>query len=316
MSFVDRDKILANTIAAAEKDVDDAVEKIRPDEKGKPAPGEANTPVVAPEVPPGDSESQTWKERYGNLQRHIEKNIKPGFQKKLDDQDRKINELTAKIEGMVSKSGPAELPQSDEELNELKKENPAAYAALTRLATTIAEEIVTSKTKDLQSSIKQIEQASKRNVEEAAFIELAKRHPNLDVFNLDADPKFVTWFQKQPKRIQEILTEQKEDVEAASSILSMFEATLPPVKRTDKKTVKEITKEAASEVEVSSAPNIPQPPAGYEFTESQIDEMDRVNPNWFNQNFEKIDKAIQEGRVLLDITDPVGTARKLAARGS
>lgn len=315
MAFVDRDKILKATVERAEKEVNDALEKERPDELGKPKPGETAEPVKEPEKALGDSEEMTWKDRYGNLQRHIEKNIKPKFQSQIDVLAQEVKSFKEQLATTTAKAAPAALPETDQELEALKNQNPGAYNAIVKLASNIADEIVTRKTKDLSATVDRIQKDEKRVSEEAAFVELAKRHPNLDVFNLDADERFVEWFDKQPKRVQALLTDQKEDVDAASTVLKMFERDLGigAVKKADKQPER---KAASKEVDVSGTPNIPQPPVGYEFTESQIDEMDRVNPRWFDENSEKIEKAMREGRILLDITDPAGTARRLASRAA
>lgn len=313
MALYNRDKALADNVKRAEDDLKQALEKERPDELGKPKPGEKEE-KVEPIKAPGDSEDMTWKDRYGNLQRYVQK-IKDENKQTVAKLTADIDKLKEQVDGMTAKGAPTELPQSDEELNDLKKNNPSAYNAIVKLATGIADEIVTRKTKDLSSKFQEIETKAKEVKEEEAFVQLAKLHPELDVYNLDADPRFVEWFDKQPARIQSILTDQKEDVAAASSVLRMFEQEYGIGK---KKSTEKLPKKssAAQEVEVGGTPNIPQPPAGYEFTESQIDEMDRVNPKWFDENAERIEKAIKEGRVLLDITDPIGTARRLASRAA
>lgn len=311
MAFLDREKITQANIKKAEDDLTQTLERERPDELGAPKKGEKAVPPATVETPPGDSEELTWKERYGNLQRHIEKNIKPKFKEQIDALTAENTALKQEKENMTRQAAPAQLPKTDDEIEALKSENPAAYNALVKLASGIADEIVQRKVAELESDVKSIKQQKQQIDAEAAFVELAKRHPNLDVFNLDADPLFVEWFEVQPKVVKDALTGQKEDVDSASFALTQFENWLTKKKPKKPATTTTAQAAAAMDVEVNSSPTMPTVPKGFEFSESQIEEMDRVNPRWVEENIEKIEKAAREGRILLDKSDPVGAMRQM-----
>lgn len=308
--FFDPSKVTEATIANAEKELNDAVEQERPDQLAPPE-DKKDTPGFVKEVPVDNGTN--WQKRYGDLQRYIDKTLKVNHKKEVDDLKSKIAELETKVNSLVNKSAPAELPSSVAEIEELKKESPGAYAAIVALATNIAEGIVADKVKTYDNKFNELTTAQKKNRDEADYIELKRRHPDLD--ELAENEQFHIWLQSQPMIFQKAIygvEGQAKDVDAADGVLKMYKAAYP--KEGSKKTTKKTT--GKDDVAVSSQPDVPTKGASWDFTESQIEAMDKKNPNWFEKNAEAIDKAIREGRILRDISDPHGSAVRVAAQAA
>ena len=310
--FFNADTINAKKIADAEQELNTAVEEIRPDEIGANIPPDKDKKAEG-FVPAGDAnKGHDWQKRYADLQRYIDKKIKPEHKSEIDKLTLKVTELETKLQNALNKGAPENLPQSVAEIETLKRDAPGAYAAIVKLATDLASDIVSKKTADLDSKLADLTKGQELNKAEAAFIELQRRHQDLNLAELSNDEQFNTWLDGQAKIFQDAMRNGF-DVDAADGVLSMYKAAYPPTggkKVTKKKTTQN------DDVRVVSAPQLPDGAKGYDFTESQIDYMDRTNPKWFEKNQEAIDKALRENRVLRDVSDPIGTARRVAAEAA
>lgn len=307
MAFV-RQKVDEARIKQAEDELAEVLSSERPEEAGA-AVKDPKEEVKVPEV----VEGVNWKERYGNLQSWVDKILKPKFQAEIDKQTSTIRDLTEKVNGLIKAGSPANLPETAEELETMKRDAPKSYAAIMRLAEQVAEGLVEEKISGMRSDIEEIKRARKQSAEEAAFVTLQKLHPDIDILSLETDEEFNAWIKTKSKRTQDALFSNKEDVEAASEVLELYKLQVLSKKAAPKG--KKVTPPGADDVQVPHAPNIPVPNAGWDFTESQLEEMDRTNPRWFEQNAEKISEALNKGRVLLDISDPVGSQRRMARAG-
>jgi hypothetical protein len=309
--FFDPSKVTEATINKAEQELNAAIESERPDTLAPPEDKNQEKPGFVKEVPVDNGTN--WQKRYGDLQRYIDKTIKPKHEAEVKGLKDKLAELEAKVNSLVNKSAPADMPSSVAEIEALKQESPGAYAAIVALATNIAEGIVANKVKDYDSKFAEVTEAQKKNRDEADYIELKRRHPDLD--ELAENEQFHTWLQSQPAIFQKAIygvEGQPKDVDAADGVLKMYKAAYPKdgTKQTKKKA------SGKDDVNLSSQPDLPSKGSSWDFSESQIEAMDKKNPNWFEKNAEAIDKAIREGRILRDISDPHGSAVRVAAQAA
>lgn len=315
MGFMNRDKVIEDNVARAQAELDEAIASERPEQAAPPAdPKEAlpSSPGI-PEVVDGVN----WKERYGNLQRFIDKNLKPAHRAEIDKLQADVKKLEATINEMIRKASPNNLPETLEEVENLKRENPAAYAAIMKVATDVAQGLVDDQLSRIRADVEDIKKVRKETAEEAAFVELQRRFPNIDILALEEDEDFRAWISKKSKRTQDAILENKSDVDAASDVLQLY--TLEVLEKKSKSAARPKGVTPGAELVAPKSGNSAVPAAGvdygWDYTESQLEEMDRKSPRWFEQNLEKIDAAARKGRILKDITDPIGSARRMAAVG-
>jgi len=307
MAFLNRDSSAAH-IEAAEQELEAALEAERPEEigaklKNKEDEGEDKSGDI-----PAVIDGHNWKERYGNLQRFSQKKIDE-FKGTVSTLQGDIATLKGQIETLVKRAAPAALPENDEDLEGLRTANPAAYKAIEKLARGIAEDLYDSKVKTLTKDFDVIRTEQKQNAKDKNWISLQKRHPDLNLEELNQNEDFHIWLQSKSSVFQDAMYGDDMNVNAASDVLDMWKAT----KTSHAKLKTKKTNLGNEDVPVKGTPSIPQKSAAWDFTESQIDEMDRKDRKWIEKNLEAIDKAARAGRILLDISDPSGSARRIAS---
>lgn len=306
MTFLNREDIVKENIAKAEREVEEAVAAERNEIPAKP---EDNQPQEEPSQPAADGHD--WKKRAADKDRYITK-LKKDHEAEVNAFKDQLKALEDKVSSMARAQSPAELPQTAADIEALKTENPAAYHAFIGIATKVAEDMVQDRLRGMERDVAEVKKARKEAAEEAAFIMLQKRHPDIDIQSLETDEEFNEWISGKSKRTQDALFNNKEDVDAASEVLDLYRYEVLSKKA---KPAKPQSKPGIHEVAPKGQPNIPSQQAGWEFTESQLEEMDRKDPRWFERNIEKIEKAMREGRILKDVSDPLGSQRRMAAMG-
>lgn len=307
MGFYKRDATDAARLAAAEKELQDAIDK----ERG--GVNEIPTDPKAPSTPGPDGHD--WKKRFGDSQRYITQ-LQTNHKAEMETLKKQLDEQADQIKSMVRAQSPAKLPQTVADVEQMKAENPAGYAAIMAIATQVAETLVADEVAKVRRDVDEVKNFRRQTEEEAAFIALQRLHPDLDLLHLfDNDPQFEAWIGSKSKRTQDAVMNNKTDVEAASDVITMYKLEVLSKSKTPAR--KDNTREGFVDVAPKGQVNIPQadPSMGWDFTESELEEMDRKDPRWFERNADKILKAMNEGRVLLDKTDPVGSQRRVAALG-
>lgn len=316
MAFFNKEDATASAVKRAEDDLNAAIAAERPEELAQeqvnPSKG-----TVKPKTPTSDEmpsgEGHNWEKRYGDLRRYIDTVLTPKHKKEVDSLSDSVKDLTKKVDLLAAKSAPASLPQTIEEVETMRKDNPAAYRAIEHIATKLAEDIVASKTEGLRKDMDTVQEFSRQNAEQAAFIKLQKLHPKLDMDKLDKDPKFQEWCGRKSEAFLAPLFTQKENVAAASDVLTAFE-TECGIGQTKKADVNEARREAGKVVKAPSQVEVESNDEGYDFTESQLENMSGTE---FEKNSAAIQKALDANRVLRDISNPnINAARRQAARAA
>lgn len=291
----------SSDITTAEQELEDAIraerpEDLAPDPEGEEAPETTQVPDEVPEDETADKHD--WKTRYGNLRRYV--------QKELDGRDEVISTLKGDmttLQGQMERTTSATsaaLPETDEDLEALKTENPGAYNSIIKIATGIADKVVKEHTAGLQSEVDVINTRNRQSVEDAAAVALQKLHPRLDLATLGTEDKFMEWLGTIPKSQKDALTINKQDVETASFVLRSYEREVLDAdpNRIKDALVKDV-REASRDVKTSAAsdPSAGAEDKGYDFLESAIE---RMSPNDFEKNADAIEKAYRSNRVLMD----------------
>lgn len=311
MGFLNVEEAKARQVKQAEDEVNAAIEAERPEQIGAELADKDKKVEEKPVTPPG--QTHDYEKRWRDLQSYIDKKLKPEHKAAVEGLEKQVNDLKAKVENLIRSGSPTNLPETVEEIEALKKESPTAYAAIMRLAEDVADKLFEEKVSTLRGDVEEIKKARKQSVEEAAYVALQKRNPDIDISSLEHDDDFITWITGKSQRIQDAMFKNKEDVDAASDVLSLYRYEVLSKKSQPAK--KQEPNPAAREVAPKGAPPVPSGDSGWDFTESQLEEMDKKDPRWFERNSDKIQEAMNKGRILLDITDPIGSSRRAAARG-
>jgi hypothetical protein len=303
-------------VAKTEDELDAILESERPDELGaKTAAKEADAKRAKGEQPeysdvPEIVEGVNWKQRYANLQKYIDKNLKVKHKEETDALTAKLDKLSADVAGMTARAAPAELPTSKAEVESLRTENPAAYAAIVAIAGDIADRLYNDKVKSLEGTVNEINKRQSQSAEEAAFIALQRRHKDVDLTALNESVEFHEWLNTKSTRMQKALRENKGDVDAASEVIDLYkyENGLVGKKKASQRDNSDSDAARQPKLKGGKVELSDEVLDGFDFAESEISAM---SASEFDKKSALIEKAMQEGRIFPDVSDP-NKARMLA----
>ena len=237
---------------------------------------------VEPE--PESAEERTFKKRYGDLRRHS--------QKKEVDLQKQIDELKSQLDTATKKQ--IKLPKSEEELEEWAKE----YPDVAKIVETIAIKQSREQAKELEDRIKKINDMQEDALREKAEVELLKRHP--DFAEIRDQDEFHNWVEAQPQWVQKALYENEHDAMSAARAIDLYKADMGI---TGKKSSRQIDKEAAKSIKVSSKESPEAMAEGNTFRESEVEKM---QPAEYEAKQDAIIAAMRSGNFIYDLT---GSAR-------
>mgnify|MGYP003115753293 CR=1 FL=1 len=215
-----------------------------------------------------------YKKRYDDLKRHY------------DDKIAEWKEKEASLSNSwktVSKD--IRIPQSREEYEDLKTENPELYNTLESLSTAKAEEqlqVVKKELDDYKGRATQLQR-------EKAFEELLRLQPSFN--KLKSNEKFLDWLKEQPASISDGIYNNSTDAKWASRVIDLY---LADTGKSTKKVEK--TDDAAASVQAPQVREVRTTDAKGNriWKASEIQRM----KSWEFEKFEKeIDQARSEGRI-------------------
>ena len=236
------------------------------------------------EPEPESAEERTFKKRYGDLRRHS--------QKKESDLQKQIDELKSQLDTATKKQ--IKLPKSEEELEAWATE----YPDVAKIVETIAIKKSQEQAKELEDRIKKINDMQDDALREKAEVELLKRHP--DFAEIRDQDEFHNWVEAQPQCVQKALYENEHDAMSAARAIDLYKADMGI---TGKKSSKEVQKEAAKSVKVSSKES---PEARAETGTFRESEVERMHPKEYEAKQDEIIAAMRSGKFIYDLT---GSAR-------
>ena len=221
------------------------------------------------------AEEQTFKKRYGDLRRHM--------QKTQEDNDRKLRQLQDQVEALTKKQ--VKLPKSDEELEKWTEQYPDVAKIVETIATKKAMEAST----DVEEKLRRVEELELKIEREKAETELARLHPDYDDLRQDHD--FHNWVAEQPKWIQSALYENDTDFLGAAKAIDLYKAeTGKKAKKEDKGAAKAVRSSKRSE-ELTESKNT--------WSESRVKQLSGAD---FERHQEEIEKAIRSGNFDYDLS--------------
>jgi uncharacterized protein YecA (UPF0149 family) len=245
---------------------------------------ESSTEENTQEVEPEGAEEQSFKKRYGDLRRHM--------QKTTEDKDKEIKKLQEQLSLATKKE--IKLPKTDEEIESWAKE----YPDVAKIVETIAIKKAAEQNKDIEERLNALSEKERLTSRERAEMELLQIHP--DFVEIRDNPDFHAWAEEQPEYIQAALYENEDDPRAAARAIDLYKADMGVAKK--KKNSK---KDAAKAVTTKGSATTPDSALSDADTilESDVAKMSAIE---YEQNEETIRKAIQSGKFVYDVS---GAAR-------
>ena len=158
------------------------------------------------EEEPEHPEEKTFKKRYGDLRRHL--------QKKDDEHRKELLAVREQISSLTKTQ--VRLPKTDEEIDNWAKKYPDVAKVVETIATKKARE----STKDIEERLSYIAEKEQKVNRQVAENTLGKIHPDYD--ELRSSPSFHEWAEQQPKMIQQALYENDDDPEAAAKAITLY----------------------------------------------------------------------------------------------
>ena len=235
-------------------------------------------------VEPTSAEEQSFKKRYGDLRRHM--------QKTTEGKDVEIKKLQEQLSIATKKE--IKLPKTDDEIDAWAKE----YPDVAKIVETIAIKKAAEQNKDIEERLNALSEKERLTSRERAEMELLQIHP--DFVEIRDNPDFHAWAEEQPEYIQSALYENEDDPKAASRAIDLYKADMGVSKK--KKTSK---KDAAKAVTTKGSTTTPDSALSDADTvlESDVAKMSAIE---YEKNEENIHKAIRNGKFVYDVS---GAAR-------
>ena len=163
-----------------------------------------------------DAEESTFKKRYGDLRRHM--------QRTQEENNRQLRLLQDQVESLTRKQ--VKLPKSDQELDAWAKK----YPDVAKIVETIATKKAMEARGEVDQRLKRVEELETKIAREKAEKELARLHPDFD--ELRQDKAFHEWVSQQPKWIQSALYDNDTDFLGASKAIDLYKSENGRKKRT------------------------------------------------------------------------------------
>ena len=225
------------------------------------------------------AEEKTFKQRYGDLRRHM--------QEKEKETAAKLEKLQQQLE--ASTKNELVLPKSEEEIDAWAKQ----YPDVAGIIEAIADKKATERASELDGRLKEIEEMRTTARKEKAEAELFSLHP--DFAEIRADDAFHDWAKEQPKVVQDALYDNVDDVKSVARVLDLY--------KTDKgiktKRVATEDKSAASSVKARKAAPIDPDDSSRYLRESQVAKMSIKE---YEKRAEEIMEAQRSGKFIYDMS--------------
>jgi hypothetical protein len=155
-----------------------------------------------------DAEESTFKKRYGDLRRHM--------QRTQEENNRQLRLLQDQVESLTRKQ--VKLPKSDQELDAWAKK----YPDVAKIVETIATKKAMEARGEVDQRLKRVEELETKIAREKAEKELARLHPDFD--ELRQDKAFHQWVSQQPKWIQSALYDNDTDFLGAAKAIDLYKS--------------------------------------------------------------------------------------------
>ena len=225
-------------------------------------------------------EEISFKKRYGDLRRHIQKKEKE-WEEKLEA----LQKRSAR-EGIVA-------PKSDEDIESWAKEYPDVAGIVETIAAKKAQEMFSK----AEIRLQELDDAQAEVTRSKAENKIKETHADFD--ELRESDKFHDWADEQPKWVRDALYENSDDPASVVRIIDLYKIdnglTSNDRKTKRKAAASTVTKRSKTEVDVDDANNV--------ITETQVAKMSAKE---FEERSDEINTAIRSGKFVYDMS---GNAR-------
>ena len=225
-------------------------------------------------------EERSFKKRYGDLRRHIQKKEKE-WEEKLEA----LQKRSAR-EGIVA-------PKSDEDIESWAKEYPDVAGIVETIAAKKAQEMFSK----AEIRLQELDDAQAEVTRSKAETKIKETHADFD--ELRESDKFHDWADEQPKWVRDALYENSDDPASVVRVIDLYKGDKGLT--TTAKKVK--TKAAASTVTKRSKTQVDAEGTSDSISESQVSKM---SAREFEEKSDEITKAMRSGKFIYDMS---GNAR-------
>ena len=228
-----------------------------------------------------DAKEHDWKKRYSDLKSyHDRKNNEWLQNQELTEAKLKLAEQKA--------SAPQNLPKSQEELEDFKKEYPDVYDVVETVSRLQADASVRDVEERIESLRKTEQEAQIRTAEK----ELLSIHP--DFLEIKSDSEFLTWLEEQPKSISDGVYKNRTDSKWAARVLDLYKSDKDIGQKKRGRPRKDHVEAAKAVTKTERAVTTGE-------VEKKIwtsSEIARLKPHEYESLEKDIDKANREGRII------------------
>ena len=154
------------------------------------------------------AEEKTFKQRYGDIRRHMK------------DKEQEWKLKFEKLEAQLQSAAKNELvlPKSEKEIEAWTKKYPDVAGIVEAIADKKAQE----RSSDIDKRLKEVEELRVTAKREKAEAELAVMHPDFNTIR--EDDTFHEWAKEQPKWVQDALYENVDDAKSVSRVIDLYKA--------------------------------------------------------------------------------------------
>ena len=225
------------------------------------------------------AEEKTFKQRYGDLRRHMQ------------EKDKEVAAKLEKLEKQLEAATKNELvlPKSNDEIEAWAKKYPDVAGIVEAIAAKKADERAT----ELDGRLKEIEELRVTAKREKAEAELAAIHP--DFGEIRADDVFHEWAKDQPKWVQDALYENVEDAKSVARVIDLYKVDKGITGK--KKPTQDKGAAASVTTKRSTTPNDTE--ESKYLRESQVAKMSIKE---YEKRMEEIMEAQRSGKFIYDMT--------------
>jgi len=266
------------------EDEEEEIKRLEAKQAGKPEKQEEVTQEAETDTEDEEktlsAEERSFKKRYGDLRRHIQKKEKE-WEEKLEA----LQKRSAR-EGIVA-------PKSDEDIESWAKEYPDVAGIVETIAAKKAQEMFAK----AEIRLQELDDAQAEVTRSKAENKIKETHADFD--ELRESDKFHDWADEQPKWVRDALYENSDDPASVVRVIDLYKID-NGLTSTDRKTKRKaaastVTKRSKTEVDVEDANNV--------ITETQVAKMSAKE---FEERSDEINIAIRSGKFVYDMS---GNAR-------
>lgn len=226
------------------------------------------------EPEPESAEEKSFKKRYGDLRRHM--------QKKEKEWEERFEQLSKTQKIMTP-------PTSDEDVERWVNEHPQVAAIVKSLAKREAEERMRATEAQLVDLNEARDAANRLRAESL----IRKSHPDFD--DLRNSDEFHNWAEEQPKWVQDALYENADDAKSVVRVIDLYKVDMGM----DTKSQKRKEKDVATDIKVGKRVKVEDEDTAVQWSESKVAKLS-------DKDFEKyeaeITNAMRTGKFKYDMS--------------